>query len=94
METTFVVPVTATGLYTMSTYGQHYLSGWYFTETGAVNPITVVIRQNSSTGTILEDLSISAGKSVGEDYAKPISAQAVHVTVTGSGSCQGHVRGR
>ena len=66
-ELAFIKPVVATGTYTCSTYGQHYLSGWYFTETGGTNSITVTIRVDSSTGTILEQLTVAAGSSVGED---------------------------
>ncbi len=93
-EVAFPKAVVGTGLYTMSTYGQHYLSGWYFTETGGTNGLTVVVRKDSDTGTILEDLQISAGKSVGEDYGTPQACIAVHVTITGTGVCQGAVRGR
>lgn len=90
-------PVTATGVYTFTAYNQHFLSGWYFTETGGTNNITVTIRKNGdSTGTILQKLSISAGKSVGEDYDSPLdtNVNGVHVTVAGSGTCQGAVRGK
>src|SRR3954471_22385147 len=91
------VPVTATGTFTLSTFtGSHFLSGWYFTETGGTDTITVTVRADTAAGNIIEKLTIPTGTSVGEDYGDhPVSVQgAVYVSVTGAGVCQGAIRGR
>ena len=91
MTTSAAKAITSTGLGGLF----HFLSGWYFTETGGTGSITVTIRDTDGSGTILEQLQIDASESVGEDYAKPIDLITnVHVTIAGLGTCQGHVRGR
>ena len=86
--------VTVTATVDITTYTNHFLSGWFFTETGGANSITITIRKNSAAGQILWKATIPANGSVGEDLAHPIALKHVYVAVTGSGACQGHVRGR
>lgn len=83
------VVVTGTGL-----TGLRKLTGFYFTETGGANSVTIVLRRDSAAGAIIWRCDISAGKSTGEDYDTPEGPFAeVHVTVSGLGTCQGNVRG-
>lgn len=86
--------VTVTATIDITTFTNHFLSGFYFTETGGASSITVTIRKDSVAGAILWQATIPASGSIGEDYAHPVSLKHVYVAVTGSGTCQGHVRGR
>lgn len=89
------IAVTATSTNTFtSSAGQRFLSGFFFTETSGTNSITVTIRANSVAGAVVWKCTIPANSSVGEDYAHPIGMNAAYVDVSGSGTCQGHVRGR
>jgi hypothetical protein len=97
MADSVAIPLTSTGVPTTAQGWTltHHLAGWYFSEVAGVSSVTVTIRQGAG-GPIIWQHTINPNGSVGEDYNSPISIGAadVHVTISGLGTCQGHIRGR
>lgn len=95
LKSVAVTASAATGL-------KFYLSGWYFTNTDSTvsHTITVAIKAVDSSGSILWQITLNGGDSVGETLPEPIdlrkygSTGGCYVSVTGTGTCQGAVRGR
>ena len=73
---------------------QRYLAGWYFTETVGTSGATVTIRKGGISGEIVQTLDVDAAESVGMDYVNSVEGSDWHVTINGTGTIQGAIRGR